>query len=59
MPFNDPFARRSREIGEYTFRFFEAFNDSTITGAPGPRTTDEVMRKSIGLSLRELDAAIG
>ena len=41
------------------FRFFEAFNDSTITGAPGPRTTDKVMRKSIGLSLRELDAAIG
>jgi hypothetical protein len=48
-----------RKGNEGLFRFFEAFNDSTITGAPGPRTTDKVMRKSIGMSLRELDAAIG
>ncbi|MET0684768.1 MAG: hypothetical protein ABW060_05600 [Solirubrobacteraceae bacterium] len=41
------------------FRFYEAFNDSTITGPPGPRTTDKVLRKSVGMSLRELDAAIG
>ncbi len=48
-----------REGNEGLFRFFEAFNDSTITGPPGARTTDKVMRKSIGMSLRELDAAIG
>jgi hypothetical protein len=41
------------------FRFYEAFNDSTITGPPGPRTTDKVLRRSVGMSLRELDAAIG
>ena len=49
----------ARKGNEGLFRFFEAFNDSTITGPPGPRTTDKVMRKSIGMSLRELDAAIG
>jgi hypothetical protein len=41
------------------FRFYEAFNDSAITGPPGPRTTDKVLRESLGISLRELDAAIG
>ena len=50
---------RRPQANEGLFRFFEAFNDSTITGPPGPRTTDKVMRKSIGLSLAELDAAIG
>ena len=49
----------ARKGNEGLFRFFEAFNDSTITGPPGARTTDKVMRKSIGMTLRELDAAIG
>ena len=48
-----------RKGNEGLFRFYEAFNDSTITGPPGPRTTDKVLRKSVGISLRELDAAIG
>ncbi len=49
----------ARKGNEGLFRLFEAFNDSTIAGPPGPRTTDKVMRKSVGLSLDELDAAIG
>ena len=49
----------ARKGNEGLFRFLEAFNDSTITGPPGARTTDKVMRKSIGMTLRELDAAIG
>jgi hypothetical protein len=48
-----------RKGNEGLFRFYEAFNDSTITGPPGPRTTDKVLRRSVGMSLRELDAAIG
>ena len=48
-----------RKGNEGLFRFYEAFNDSAITGPPGARTTDKVLRKSVGMSLRELDAAIG
>jgi hypothetical protein len=48
-----------RKGNEGLFRFYEAFNDSTITGPPGPRTTDKVLHRSVGMSLRELDAAIG
>ena len=49
----------ARKGNKGLFRFYEAFNDSTITGPPGARTTDKVLRKSVGMSLRELDAAIG
>ena len=49
----------ARKGNKGLFRFYEAFNDSRITGPPGPRTTDKVLRKSVGMTLRELDAAIG
>ena len=49
----------AREGNKGLFRFYEAFNDSRITGPPGPRTTDKVLRKSVGMTLRELDAALG
>jgi hypothetical protein len=39
------------------FRLYDAFNDSTIPGRPGPRTTDRIMRRTIGISLAQLDAA--
>jgi hypothetical protein len=41
------------------FRLYDAFNDSRIRGGPGPKTTDRVMRRTIGISLAELQAAIG
>jgi hypothetical protein len=41
------------------FRLYDAFNDSRIPGRPGARTTDRVLRRSIGLTLAELDAAVG
>jgi hypothetical protein len=39
------------------FRLYDAFNDSAIPGGPGPRTTDRVMRRTLGVSLAQLDAA--
>jgi hypothetical protein len=39
------------------FRLYDAFNDSTIPGRPGARTTDRVLRRTLGLSLAQLDAA--
>ena len=39
------------------FRLYDAFNDSSIPGRPGARTTDRVLRRTLGLSLAELDAA--
>jgi hypothetical protein len=41
------------------FRLYEAFNDPEIPGRPGPRTVDRVMRRTLDLSLAELQAAIG
>ena len=41
------------------FRLYDAFNDSAIPGRPGAKTTDRVMRRTLGLSLAELQAAIG
>jgi hypothetical protein len=41
------------------FRLYDAFNDAAIPGRPGARTTDRVMRRTLGLSLAELQAAIG
>jgi hypothetical protein len=40
------------------FELYDAFNDSAIPGRPGARTTDRVMRRTIGMSLAELDAAV-
>jgi hypothetical protein len=39
------------------FRLYDAFNDSTIPGRPGARTTDRVLRRTLGISLARLDAA--
>jgi hypothetical protein len=41
------------------FRLYDAFNDADIPGRPGARTADRVMRRTLGLSLAELQAAIG
>jgi hypothetical protein len=39
------------------FKLYDAFNDSTIAGRPGARTTDRVLRRTLGMSLAQLDAA--
>ena len=41
------------------FRLYDAFNDPAIPGRGGARTTDRVMRETIGLSLARLQSAIG
>jgi hypothetical protein len=41
------------------FRLYDAFNDRAIRGRPGARTTDRVLRRTLKLSLAELQAAIG
>ena len=40
------------------FRLYDAFNDSRIPGRPGAATTDRVLRRTLGLSLADLDAAV-
>jgi hypothetical protein len=40
------------------FRLYDAFNDSRIRGRPGAQLTDRVLRRSIGMSLDELDALV-
>ena len=40
------------------FRLYDAFNDGRFRGRPGARLTDRVLRRSVGLSLAELDAQI-
>ena len=40
------------------FRLFDAFNDSTIRGRTCARTTDRVLRRTLGMSLAELEAAV-
>ncbi|HTE64595.1 MAG TPA: hypothetical protein VK631_29835 [Solirubrobacteraceae bacterium] len=39
------------------FKLYDAFNDSRIPGRPGARTTDRVLRRTLGMSLAQLDAA--
>jgi hypothetical protein len=39
------------------FKLYDAFNDSTIPGRPGARMTDRVLRRTLGMSLAQLDAA--
>ncbi len=39
------------------FELYDAFNDSRIPGLPGARTTDRVLRRTLGMSLAQLDAA--
>ena len=41
------------------FRLYEAFNDPRIPGRPGAKTTDRVLRRTLGMSLAELQAAAG
>ena len=40
------------------FRLYDAFNDSTITGRTCAATTDRVLRRTLGMSLAELEAAV-
>jgi hypothetical protein len=40
------------------FKLYDAFNDSTIPGRPGAKTTNRVLRRTLGISLAELDAAV-
>lgn len=39
------------------FKLYDAFNDATIPGRPGARTTDRVLRRTLGMSLAQLQAA--
>ncbi len=41
------------------FRLYDAFNDRRIRGRPGARTTDRVLRRTLGMRLSELQSAIG
>ncbi len=40
------------------FELYDAFNDSTLTGATCAATTDRVLRRTLGMSLAELEAAV-
>ena len=40
------------------FKLYDAFNESTIPGGPGAETTDRVLRRTLGMSLARLDAAV-
>jgi hypothetical protein len=53
------FAIAERHGSRGLFRLFDAFNDREIPGRPGARTTDRVLRRTLGMSLAELEAAIG
>jgi hypothetical protein len=39
------------------FKLYDAFNDSRIPGGPGAKTTNRVLRRTLGMSLAELQAA--
>jgi hypothetical protein len=47
----------ARHGNEGLFRLYDAFNDPRIPGRPGARTTDRVLRRTLGMTLSELDAA--
>lgn len=49
-------ARRHGRRG--LLRLYAAFGDETIRGRPGCRLTDRVLRRTLGTSLRRLDAAL-
>jgi hypothetical protein len=53
------FAIADRHGSKGLFRLYEAFNDKRIPGRPGAKTTDRVLRRTLGMSLAELQAAIG
>lgn len=38
------------------FALYDAFDDARIPGRPGPALTDRVLRRTLGMSLAELDA---
>jgi hypothetical protein len=40
------------------FRLYDAFNDSTIPGRAGAATTNRVLRRTLGLTLAQLDGAV-
>jgi hypothetical protein len=43
---------------EDLFRLYDAFNDSELDGPTCAKTTDRVMRRTIGMSLAQLEAAV-
>jgi hypothetical protein len=47
----------ARHGNEGLFRLYDAFNDARIPGRPGARTTDRVLRRTLGMTLADLDAA--
>ena len=47
-----------RHGAEGLFRFYDRFNDQRIFGRPGARLTDRVLRRSLDMSLAELEAAV-
>jgi hypothetical protein len=49
-------ARRHGRRG--LLRLYAAFGDEAIPGRPGCRLTDRVLRRTLGTSLRRLDAAL-
>lgn len=53
------FAIADRHGNDGLFRLYEAFNDPQIPGRPGPKMTDRVIRGTLGMSLAEVQAAIG
>ncbi len=53
------FAIAERHGSKGLFRLYEAFNDKRIRGRPGAKTTDRVMRRTLGMSLAELQSAVG
>ena len=40
------------------FKLYDAFNDSTIRGRTCVRTTDRMLRRTVGMSLAELETAV-
>jgi hypothetical protein len=41
------------------FELYDRFNDEDIRGRPGAATTDRVLRRALGMSLREVESAAG
>lgn len=48
----------ARRGGKGLFRLYDAFNDSTIEGRTCVATTDRVLRRTLQMSLDELEAAV-
>jgi hypothetical protein len=38
---------------------YDAFNDEKLEGAPGPRLVNRALRRELGITIGELEAALG